>query len=77
MLTLTECMFVYLAMLLTLYVINAIAYGIERAMYDVTGHTYQSMFIELQLASMSWQSMFWDKVDSTVGVSSNNPRYFK
>lgn len=77
MLTLTECVFVYLAMLIGLYILNAIAYGVERAMYDVTGHTYQSMFVELQLASIGWQSKFWDFVDSTVGVKSNNTRYFK
>lgn len=77
MLSTIECVFVYFAMLLTLFVVNAIAYGIERSVYDVTGHTYQTLFVEFQLATMKWQSKFWDKVDSIAEVSSNKTSYFK
>lgn len=72
---LTYCL-VYCFILLALFCLNALVYGIEHALYDVTGHTFNSLAVEAKLASLKGQRWVWNKVDDVLGGDSKDIRYF-
>lgn len=69
-------LFIYAISLVAIFCVNAVTYGIEHALYDVTGHTFHSLYIEAQLASIKGQKWCWNKVDEVLGSKSDNITYF-
>lgn len=71
-----DLLFVYIAALVAIFCVNALVYGLEHALYDVTGHTFHDLYLEAKLASLKGQRWVWNKVDDVLGGDSKDIRYF-
>lgn len=71
-----DLLFVYAISLVAIFCVNALVYGLEHALYDVTGHTLHDLYLEAKLVSLKGQRWVWNKVDELQGFKPNNTTYF-
>jgi hypothetical protein len=66
----------YIITLTAAYVVYGVAVSVERALAQVTGHTYASILAEATLATKLAPVKFFDAVANLTGGKAANPRYF-
>jgi hypothetical protein len=70
-------LFIYTAVLAVLYVAYGVAISVERAIAQVTGHTYASILAEVSLAAKLAPNFVFSVIANiTEGKATASPRYF-